>query len=443
MLLTLGLAGIILYSCTKEFDWAGDQAGNGAFTVSEAKAFFEGQERELEIPPLTTGIRTRGGEVPVITPQWTKGREFRDHKDAYVEVPFGLPTQKIFRVAKGESSVSDQQKYPNTDVRLLAQRTAEGDYHYFVVHITGSFDYIVKNHKKIMRLHLDDLRQFSGEIRYFDLSGKLQRGIIMKNGRQIGTIRSVDGPEVRSATRGGSYEIECEMHLIEYEYCWHYGYLDAENEFVENGCDCSYTYCLEEVCYYKWVEDGDEDVCPDCGEVGCSGGCKDDNEGANDSKTPADAKDKLMNILSNSKIKNRISTLQIPFTKNNTVPQLKIGISRMTIGGVVYTSIVSLEYNSNYFETLSEAGKQLTVFHEYAHATLALQGTNYDHRTMINDPDYINGLKEIYPGESADFYEKMKYAGCADILKEMVDSGEMTTDEKLEITEFIYKELRR
>ena len=121
------------------------------------------------------------------------------------------------------------------------------------------------------------MSSFSGEIRYFDLKGRMLWGEIYKDGMKVGKISLVESPTEYSAekvqTRG--YETYCDYHLIEYETCYHYGY-DMGEGYEESGVECDYDYEYEEVCTDVWVDDED-DVCLYCGSPSCSGECLDIN----------------------------------------------------------------------------------------------------------------------------------------------------------------------
>ena len=245
------------------------------FSIDEAKSAFERNAKSLEIRPLTTNPGTRNGKkTPVITPLWQKGEIYSNEDGAFANVPFNIPLVKVFgRKKTDDTLLSDDEKYSNTDIRLLVQKTQENEYIYTVVYITGDFSYVIDKHKKVKSLRLDKLDAFSGEIRYFTLEGNLLWGEIYKNGKKIGTISvadsSVDGNIGKVQTR--SYVTVCEPHLVEYETCYHYGY-DIGEGYVENGVDCFYDYTVEDYCYDEWVED--ETGCPLCGSPYCNGECQ-------------------------------------------------------------------------------------------------------------------------------------------------------------------------
>ncbi len=245
------------------------------FSIDEAKSAFERNAKSLEIRPLTTNPGTRNGKkTPVITPLWQKGEIYSNEDGAFANVPFNIPLVKVFgRKKTDDTLLPDDEKYSNTDIRLLVQKTQENEYIYTVVYITGDFSYVIDKHKKVKSLRLDKLDAFSGEIRYFTLEGNLLWGEIYKNGKKIGTISvadsSVDGNIGKVQTR--SYVTVCEPHLVEYETCYHYGY-DIGEGYVENGVDCFYDYTVEDYCYDEWVED--ETGCPLCGSPYCNGECQ-------------------------------------------------------------------------------------------------------------------------------------------------------------------------
>lgn len=298
ILILLSLLVLLLASCIDSLNEMFSGSPEVEVSIDEVKAAFERDATALEVRPFTTSKTTKnGGKSPVITPLWAKGYAYMDKEGTFVSVPLNLPLVKTFAVKREKSPIPDNEKYNNTDIRLLVQKSQENEYFYQIVHITGDFSYVIDKKRDVKQLKLDDLKSFSGDIRYFSLQGELMFGYIYKNGEKVGTISPSDKSGTASRdkpqTRGGYYEEICEDHLIEYETCYHWGYDDGEG-FVETGYECYYDYVTETYCYPSWVEEEDPG-CPSCGSAGCDGSCSNtgDNDDGDKKQTPCDKANSL------------------------------------------------------------------------------------------------------------------------------------------------------
>ena len=273
------LINLVIASCVDDTRNMYTRSGNITFSVDEAKTAFEKEAKALEIKPFTTSATTRSSKkMPIITPLWKNGEVFNNEEGAFAVVPLNIPLTMVFARNQEKVQLSDDEKYCNTNIRLLIQKKRENEYIYTIVHITGDFSHIISRHRSVKSLQLNKLDNFSGEIRYFTLTGELFWGEIYRDGRKAGTIVAVDAPSgsniQRVQTRG--YETRCESHLIEYETCYHSGY-DLGEGFVENVVECYYDYAWEDYCYEEWVPD--EYGCPTCGSPTCNGGCQSGGSG--------------------------------------------------------------------------------------------------------------------------------------------------------------------
>lgn len=284
-LFILLIALTVLASCIREFNDAYLLSNDVGFSIDEAKKAFERDAEALEVKPLTTNRSTRTQKkTPVITPLWNKGETFTADNEVYAVIPLNIPLTKVFARKQKDVQYPDDEKYNNTDIRLLIQKKQNNEYLYTIAHITGDFSYIVKKHRSIKAQKLDNLGSFSGKIRYFDLKGQMLWGEIYKDGMKVGKISLVENPTEYKAEKAQTrlhVETYCEYDFVEYETCYHYGY-DMGEGYVENGVDCVVDYEWEEVCYEEYVEDGEENCCPYCGSPSCSGECQDPD----DSSTP-------------------------------------------------------------------------------------------------------------------------------------------------------------
>lgn len=109
--------------------------------------------------------------------------------------------------------------------------------------------------------------------------------------------------------------------------------------------------------------------------------------------------------------------------------------------GIIRYEIHEISYNIQIYSQLTEQGKEISILHEYMHPTLFFQGKPHDHNAFINDSVWQQGIRDIFPGKSNDFYNAMQYYGCEDVLNEMVNSGKMTESEKSRIKGIIQSHL--
>ena len=283
MLLVL-LAGVVIVSCIHEFSEE-NKPPEMNLTVQEARAAFEREADILEISPLTTSVNTRSlDDGIVITPLWDKAVNFSDTNGAYVVVPFNLPLGHIFARKQFDMEVPDDEKFNNTDIRLLIEKKQKNEYLYSVIYLTGNYSFIREDNGDIASLRLDNLKTFSGSIRCYSLQGKMLWGNIYHHGRIVGSISTIDEPsqaELDSLKNNNSttvqtrvYVTRCEPHLIEYEVCYHTGYPTAEG-IVETHVECHIEHHWENYCYDVWIEDGTDNYrCPFCGNPNCGGYCQ-------------------------------------------------------------------------------------------------------------------------------------------------------------------------
>lgn len=98
-----------------------------------------------------------------------------------------------------------------------------------------------------------------------------------------------------------------------------------------------------------------------------------------------------------------------------------------TLGFTIY-------YNPEYFELLSNAGRILALFHEYMHAYL----NSDNHVSMLNNLEYQIFLRILFPNMPYNFYEKIQYAGCNDVVR-AYKNNEIRKNIRDIINETIYK----
>ncbi|GHU99114.1 hypothetical protein FACS1894159_02620 [Bacteroidia bacterium] len=260
---------------------SGKYASN-TLSVDEAREFFEGFVTEFTVAH-SDDIRTRGGEMPVVTPLWNRGCSFYVDGVPMVEVPFNLPVMGI-QIVKDPSADNSATRLRNTAYRMLARKTAEGGIDYFVVSYTADIKYL-RRHGNPDKITFADMKEFSGMVIYRDLSGKLLGGRILRNGADVGMIKTSDMelepnlPGMPATRSGGYWEIECESYYFEDVNCSQWSISFGEGFEVE-GEECYYFYNMEYLCTYNWIEDeieeeeyqeeeeeGDGPVGPDYGRL--------------------------------------------------------------------------------------------------------------------------------------------------------------------------------
>ena len=217
-------------------------------------------------------------------------------------------------------------------------------------------------------------------------------------------------------------------------------------------CDDTCSWCGNDPCTCGTCPDCGDDPCtceewecPKCGDPFCSGNCsslgetkpdtgKDDDTPKNN---PNESKNKILETITNPKIRSFISNRNISITPDNKIKTMTIRIESKSDGTV--TGINGIRYNDQYFSTLTDKGQQLVLFHEYLHGYLAINGKSYDHSTFLENNDYLQGIKEIFPGQNDDFYKMMKYAGCADAPQ----FKDLSPQEKSDIATFVNSNIKK
>ena len=151
------------------------------------------------------------------------------------------------------------------------------------------------------------------------------------------------------------------------------------------------------------------------------------NDNSNNNESIKKMKDDVVAKLSSpnlNKLKSFIITANITFQQNNKeTKRLKIG-SQFVDGNYKAT----IYYNSQYWNLLNNNGKLLAVYHEYIHGFLYYNnwGKDYSHKEMLESKEYKQGLRNLFPNETEEFYNMIQYIGCSDIYKMQLDEFEQT-----------------
>lgn len=479
---------LLLYSCINDPGLEHEPAPpptDKLLTVDEARAYFEQQ-----ITHETRSGHARSTFLPEnFTPEWNDAIQAENGKVTRVDAPIRSNTR--LRALRSEYTDCTAQPYiVDVAVKLVVLQKFGLKSHlsqYLMLLVPDRAYYA--NHKNGMDEIVpesDDMKNYSGYAIYYQLYSdkpsyisKYSKGGIVEH---LGLTDKQEGYEERVKqmqiilsqirfakssciqTRMGG-EIDeviiygcgnCHCSPCQ---CGNQPYPTEPSGCLNCGCDpcqCSNNACS--ACQSNPCQCHNNNTCPFCGNE-CGGSCvggssggggnssgsgddnNDNNKPPGDSgesspkPTPENTKNKLKNILTNQKVKDLIVKRNIPFEKNSQIKTLTTSVE--SCNGKVTS--VKIKYNSTYFTGLGEAGKQLVLFHEYIHAFHAFQDEPYDNRALINSPEYLQGIKDIFPGESDDFYNKMRYAGCSDTI----EFKNLSIQEQNEIKKLVNTNLKR
>ncbi len=103
-----------------------------------------------------------------------------------------------------------------------------------------------------------------------------------------------------------------------------------------------------------------------------------------------------------------VNSSTIPIYPSSVVPDQIIGsLSADLKGKAIY-------YNEGYYNTLTNTGRLLSIFHEYMHLYL----NSRDHNLMIDSLEYQQGLRDLFPDMPVVFYEVAQYIGMEKLFKD-------------------------
>lgn len=98
----------------------------------------------------------------------------------------------------------------------------------------------------------------------------------------------------------------------------------------------------------------------------------------------------------------------IPIYPSSVVPDQIIGSLAADLKGK------AIYYNEGYYNTLTNTGRLLSIFHEYMHLYL----NSRDHNLMIDSLEYQQGLRDLFPDMPVVFYEVAQYIGMEKLFKD-------------------------
>lgn len=103
-----------------------------------------------------------------------------------------------------------------------------------------------------------------------------------------------------------------------------------------------------------------------------------------------------------------VNSSTIPIYPSSVVPDQIIGSLAADLKGK------TIYYNEGYYNTLTNTGRLLSIFHEYMHLYL----NSRDHNLMIDSLEYQQGLRDLFPDMPVLFYEVAQYIGMEKLFKD-------------------------
>ena len=238
---------LILYSCLKdESDWDLQKTSNGV---------IKGKNRELSLDAALSWYEAN--QTPVVATRsvdtkfellsklhWKKGLESRKEKFEVVEVPL---------LNRGGAVLMDSEtmeKYKETELgkirnisRMVIIKNLEtGEIINFVMHIIGTYDYLMnaKHFEENSYLYRDP--HFSGSVYFYEPEGSLVNGWKYEDGKIVATIKqgTEEGLQMQNKITTREYVIPVchfESVLVEYNDCNPTLYQDPEYG-LEIGVEC-------------------------------------------------------------------------------------------------------------------------------------------------------------------------------------------------------------
>ena len=238
---------LILYSCLKdESDWELQKTSNGV---------IKGKNRELSLEAALSWYEAN--QTPVVSTRsvdtkfellsklhWGKGLESRKEKFEVVEVPL---------LNKGGAVLMDSQtmekcketergKIRNISRMVIIKNLETGEIINFVMHIIGTYDYLMNAKHFEENSYLYREPHFSGSVYFYEPEGSLVNGWKYEDGKIVATIKqgTEEGVQMQTeaASRGFTVHVcHFENILVEYNDCNPTLYQDPEYG-LEIGIEC-------------------------------------------------------------------------------------------------------------------------------------------------------------------------------------------------------------
>ncbi len=263
----LAMLILILYACVEEVAWR-TPPENNSISVKEAQRFFNEHVQSFY---LCGGKHARSAEEALlVTPLWEKGKNVLFRNRQMVEVPVYAP----MTITKNLNAMQeDSARHVNTLYNLLAEKTEDGNILFTIAKVTCEIDCLKKIRGKRLKFHIgyDNLKEFSGTIRYYSLEGEFLTGFDYRNGRRIAIIESSkpydpnkESSARRKATRGGYEHCWTDFIAEDVFYCYD---VIIGGEVTKSECEYHHTDYYEET-HCEWIDTGDKEE----GDIAGGGG---------------------------------------------------------------------------------------------------------------------------------------------------------------------------
>ena len=229
--------GLMLYSCLQDETDLDSQETTGKV--------IKGKNRELSIDVARSWYEAR--QTPVVTTRsvvthfelmtklhWKKGYENRKGKFEVVEVPLLTRGGAVLMDRETMEKYKDTErgKIRNISRMVIIKNLETGEIINFVMHIVGTYDYLMKAKHFEDNSYLYRAPDLSGSVYFYEPEGGLVNGWQYKDGKIVATISqgTEEGLEMQANadTRSESSECHYESVFVEYDECTPFIYEDPE-----------------------------------------------------------------------------------------------------------------------------------------------------------------------------------------------------------------------
>ena len=275
---------LILYSCLQdESDWGSDTADkvvlgkNRELTVDVAQSWYEANQA----PVVTT--RSVATNVELMTKlHWKKAFECSRGRFEVVEIPLlakGGAVLMDHETMEKSSSEEVRGKIRNISRMVIIKNLETGETINFVMHIVGTFDYLMTAKHFENNSYLNRDPHLSGSVYFYKPEGGFVNGWSYKDGKIVAKISQGTEIGLQMQTEAKTRAILTSCHpepiFVEHNVCSPYDYYDPEYG-LGIGIECRKVVKSEivEVCNNTYYDkDGNAHLWePDTGNGGVGGG---------------------------------------------------------------------------------------------------------------------------------------------------------------------------
>jgi len=229
--------GLMLYSCLQDETDLDSRETTGKI--------IKGKNRELSIDVARSWYEAH--QTPVVTTRsvathfelmtklhWKKGYENRKGKFEVVEVPLLTRGGAVLMDSETMEKCKDTErgKIRNISRMVIIKNLETGEIINFVMHIVGTYDYLMKAKHFEDNSYLYRAPDLSGSVYFYEPEGGLVNGWQYENGKIVATISqgTEEGLKMQATadTRSESSECHYESVFVEYDECTPFIYEDPE-----------------------------------------------------------------------------------------------------------------------------------------------------------------------------------------------------------------------